>query len=239
MNKLQFISLSILGVVVAVFLSSFNPAYPNISPADISIIQPVKAANKVAFDLRNFVDNLPEGQVAHNIPSTMILQESYSVKVNIAKGISADIARDFSSEVEVQSLKVHTLMKIDLVGNNFEIQPVAEQNQIIDNSGIAQWEWNIIPKGIGKKELYIIIYARIKLPDGSQENHRLKTIKKSVNVITNLQVFVSQNSKWFFEMVIPLFLAIIITASNFNRLKQCIVSIFNYFRGGGSGGSTP
>ncbi|MHC0061569.1 hypothetical protein ACWATR_01410 [Nostoc sp. UIC 10890] len=197
-NKIKIIGFS-LGLIFAAFVGVINPENGDVSVTVFpAIMQPVKADDKVAIDL----DKLTEGQIAHNMPSAMFIGEPNLIKVNLTKDLSADISREFGIDVRVERLKINAYMKVDLIGFNFEIKPLAETNQILANSSIFQWEWNVLPKEVGRNDLTLKVSARLKLPDGSQEIYTLKTIRKPVEVKNSFKHFVRRNWKWLLEIFI-------------------------------------
>jgi hypothetical protein len=200
---------------------------------------PAQAVEKVASDLDAIIKKLPEGQIAYNIPSTMFVGERSFVKVNLTKDLSADISREFGSEVKIERLKLNTFMKIDLIGDDFEIKPVTETSQIINNSSVFQWEWIVLPKQSGIKELILKVSARLKMSDATQEPYTLKTIRTSVKVENNPQYFLGQNWKWFVEIGVALGFGGII-GSTIKPLKNFIVRKVKSSSGSsGSGSSKP
>ncbi|MBD2342210.1 hypothetical protein H6G64_35415 [Calothrix sp. FACHB-156] len=178
----------------------------SIAPTTIKskIIDKSSLADTLGSDLENIINKLPEGQIAYNIPTTMYVGEKSFVKVNLTKDLSLDISREFGNDARLERLKVNTFMKIDLIGDSFDIKNVSDLNQVLPNKNLQQWEWIVLPKDTGNQDLIIKVSARFKLSDGSQENYTLKTIRKSVEVKNNPQYFLGQNWKWFIEMAIAL-----------------------------------
>jgi hypothetical protein len=143
------------------------------------------------------LNKLQDGELLFNPPSSMKVGISELIEVRIAKGTNAKINEGLKGHgiPQVEKMKVASLMRVQLSGNNFEIQKIGEEDQIVREDNFTEWAWNVTPEKSGKQILYLSITIRIFLPNNKEEYWDIPIKEKEIIVHVNPAYFVSNNWK--------------------------------------------
>jgi hypothetical protein len=134
-------------------------------------------------ELQQAWNELAEGTIAYEPSRVMREGQSEIVLVRIARGDTIDAKSGFVDQAWVERLKVSGFMTAALNADpgEFEIVSLSSDAQALVGPS-TEWTWRVTPLRDGDLSLSLRITARIRLSDGSSENHDLpvKTARISV-----------------------------------------------------------
>jgi hypothetical protein len=196
-------------------LGSFEHYVPKEIVSDIiepQLMVKVEKEKKPAWYimLAEEMDRLPIGKVVFNPPNTMRLGVKERLEARISKDEDANLLKSLKGRgvPQIEELKISEFMKVRLSGEDFNIIPLNEEEQIIGEKGYTEWAWDVTPKKRGKKTLHLHITLRIRLPFGEEKkDHPVmdKEIIIKVNPIYSATSFIVMNWKWILTaLIVPL-----------------------------------
>jgi hypothetical protein len=106
---------------------------------------------------------LPKGTLKFTPPKEMVLYEKKRIQVQISKRQQQEFMAKAKAEGNIiDSVTVSDIMTVKLMGEDFEIIPLDDEEQGVTEQGYTQWEFDITPKESGTLDLYVkagIVYA--------------------------------------------------------------------------------
>ncbi len=106
---------------------------------------------------------LEMGSLMFAPPREMVLYEKGRIKVQISKRQQQEFMAKAKAEGNIiDSVAVSDIMTVKLMGEDFEIIPIDDEEQGVTEQGYTQWEFDITPKESGTLDLYVkagIVYA--------------------------------------------------------------------------------
>jgi hypothetical protein len=160
--------------------------------------------------LRQELDRLPLGKVVFNPPDTMQVGVKERIETRISRDLSADLVTSLKGRgvPEIEELKISELMKVRLSGDDFDIIPQDEEEQIIEQTGFTEWAWDVTPRKSGKKIIHLHVILRIILPFGEEKKDYPvldREIAVKVNLGYSVKSFIFANWKWIVTaLILPL-----------------------------------
>ena len=154
------------------------------------------------------METLDLGQILFNPPQEMKVGVKERVEVRIAKTITDDLSSGLRGRgvPQIEEIKVGTFMKVRLTGDNFDIEPLGHEEQLVAGEGFTQWDWDVIPLKSGIQLLLLIVTVRIKIPDDGEETKDYpvfeRQIRVKVNRIYTIKKFIEKHWKWIITTII-------------------------------------
>lgn len=106
---------------------------------------------------------LSKGTLKFTPPKEMVLYEKKRIQVQISKRQQQEfMAKAIAEGNTIDSVAVSDIMTVKLLGEDFEIVPLDDEEQGVTEQGYTQWEFDINPKESGTLDLYVkagIVYA--------------------------------------------------------------------------------
>jgi len=180
-------------------------------------------------DLSEIVEDelkkLSPGQILFNPPKKMRVGVREKVEVRISKNITEELSTGLKGrgEAQIENISVNTFMKVRLTGDNFDIKPLSEEEQVVSDEGFTQWEYDVIPNKSGNQILQLIVTVRIKIP-GGEEKITYPVFERDINVKANpiysITHFIEGYWQWIISSVIAIIVAIIGLILNELRRRQ-------------------
>jgi len=120
--------------------------------------------------------------LSHDIPGSMYVHRSYPVTVYITKNFKDRIIEmvKWQREPSITEIAVGRKMQVTLKGDNFEIEAIGCNTQLLTSNAI--WEWNVVPTRVG--EMTLIITPNIIDANGDVQNEESQKIPVKVEVST-------------------------------------------------------
>ncbi len=120
---------------------------------------------KISESIEQEIQNQLPGEILINIPNEMTLSANEKVEIRIAKRIK-NLKKGLRGKgiPEIETIKISPIMKIRLIGYNFDIKALSDEVQPITNFDFTQWEWEIIPREVGNQSLEVSVSLIIKIP---------------------------------------------------------------------------
>jgi hypothetical protein len=87
-------------------------------------------------------------------------------------------------QTDAHEILTGTLMSAKLTGDQFTIEPLTSENQIVYPDVPTVWLWNVTPKWRGNRELTLVVSVRVNVA-GSQESKDIPVYSQIVNVQPN------------------------------------------------------
>ncbi|TAN66344.1 MAG: hypothetical protein EPN17_14110 [Methylobacter sp.] len=160
--------------------------------------------------LQKEINRLQIGIVVFNPPDSMKLGVKERIEARISKDINADLVTSLKGRglPQIEELKIYELMKVRLTGDDFEIDSLNEDEQIISASGFTEWSWDVIPLKSGKKTLHLHVTLRIRLPFGEEKKDSPvldREITVQVNPTYSVKLFLMTYWTWLVTaLILPL-----------------------------------
>jgi parallel beta-helix repeat protein len=159
-------------------------------------------------DLSEIVEDelkkLDPGQILFNPPKKMRVGVRERVEVRISKNITEELSTRLKGrgEPQIENISVNTFMKVRLTGDNFDIKPLSEEEQVVSDEGFTQWEYDVIPNKYGNQILQLIVTVRIKIP-GGEEKITYPVFERDINVEVNIIYFITHlDWRWIIGTII-------------------------------------
>jgi hypothetical protein len=148
-------------------------------------------------------DRIVRGKISFNHPSSMRIGDTVRIQARIAKTPTKDFAQGFAGPgpIKVEGIEVSTLVRVALIGDAFQIEPLSTADQPVLNTGYTQWDWSVTPKRSGIQSLYLRVTLRLQIPNhGTEFLDRVvfsETIRVAVNPLYAMKQFTATYWQWF------------------------------------------
>jgi hypothetical protein len=155
---------------------------------------PVAAATP---DYSQVLQRLEPGVILFDPPSKMTVGTREQVMVRLAKSVTAELLHrvtDYSRTKLDTIPKIGLTMRVQLKGeaSDFEIYPISHEEQLVSDSGVTEWVWNVTPTTSGPHKLIILV--TIVLGDKQKDYPAYqKEVLVSVNPLYSATHFVRAN----------------------------------------------
>jgi hypothetical protein len=142
-------------------------------------------------EIEEQVRHLPWGEIARDVPPEMRVGEPKSVRVYIAKRISADPSTELSDTAQVSKVKLAPVMGAFLIspdGGAFEIERVLPKDKDVQGVGgsqAAEWIWSVTPLKSGTYKLEVRATVELIVPGHQNQLVTQTVFKDAVSVRVN------------------------------------------------------
>ena len=145
-------------------------------------------------------DAFDDGRVAHHAPSDMVLSQPYFLELAIqpitASTTVAEIDRNLTAsvgtglapgaegpalELDFVTARASELMEADLIGNGFQITPIADALQPLIPGEPTIWQWEVVPLSDGDHTLTFKL-GQALMVGGREVTRTVLTVPHAVNV---------------------------------------------------------
>ena len=181
---------------------------PTEAPTTAPTEAPTDEAPTDTPDLSEIVEDelkkLAPGQILFNPPKKMRVGVRERVEVRISKNITEDLSNGLKGrgEPQIENVEVGDFMKVSLTGDNFDIKPLSEEDQVVPDEDFTMWEYDVIPNKFGNQILQLEIIVRIKIP-GGEEYYCHPVLERDINVKVNpIYSITHLDWKWIIGIVI-------------------------------------
>jgi hypothetical protein len=191
---------------------------PAPQPEPSPIPSPTPSADLTAID--RILEALPRGNIAFNAPSTMVLEDTYKIRLLLSSSKSIEeLQQELEHQVkgvknlEGARIRIASEMEARLTGQNFEITAVTPEAQAVSEKQETQWQWDVKPQKEGGQELHLTLSA-VLFVNNSHTVRVIRTFDKEIEVQVTLRrrilKFVRDNSQWIATaIIIPIVLWIL------------------------------
>ncbi|TQV85840.1 FHA domain-containing protein [Aliikangiella coralliicola] len=165
---------------------------------------------KSHFPISKVIQDMPLGILMYNPPQKMKLGTKERVEVRISTKFMKELAANLkgAGKPQFEKLKISEFMKVKLIGNDFDILALSEEEQIVSDNDVTNWSWDITAKSLGLKEIHLKVTSRFKLETGQEfKDYPIidNEIFISVNPTYSLRKFANTYWKWIMtSLLIPL-----------------------------------
>ena len=132
------------------------------------------------------------------------------VGLRITKELTYDFFEDLihTQGVEVESIRVSQFMSASLRGDDFKIEALGNEEQIIEDNDYTQWDWKVLPLKGGNRKLWASITIQVKV-ENEQARKTLPILEKEISVkinpIYSTSTFFVQYWQWIIaSAIIPI-----------------------------------
>lgn len=156
------------------------------------------------------IKKLSNGYILFNPSEVMTVGIKERVEVRIARTFTNDLNLGLKGRGEptIEKVKVGTLMKSRLMGNNFDIKSLSHEEQIVTGSGFSQWEWDVTPLMRGTHTLLLAVTVTINIPGYGEKPKDYPVFERTIKVIANpmhtTKSFLSTNWQYIITSIIAL-----------------------------------
>lgn len=167
------------GVTLTLVLLLFGSLMFMFHPMSSSQATPVRPN-----PIEKALGELQWGHIAFNSPETVGYGQTKVVQLLLSGNKTGDQLLsmiDESGSKETYRVQFSNDMEARLVGTAFDISPITPERQAVSNAGVAEWKWEIKPKGIGEQRLFLTLSTHLAVNDEHIE-HTVKTFSKTLDV---------------------------------------------------------
>lgn len=221
--KKPLLLLGILGVLVAISLLFFvvspvkkeAPIMKTPLPSEAPAPPPAEKLYKnkrptpeLSEIVENEIKNLSPGRILFNPPTEMKVGVKERVEARITKTITEDLSKGLKGRglPKIEEIRVNTLMGVRLSGDNFNITPLSDEDQIVTGEGFTQWDWDVLPLKSGDQLLSFVVIVRMKIPNYGEERRDYpvfdRKIKVKVNPPYTIKKFIENYWQWILSTII-------------------------------------
>jgi hypothetical protein len=153
------------------------------------------------------LEKLTPGIILYNPPSRMTVGRNEEVLVRLTKKASEEILRGLiptpDTHIDVVK-KIGSTMKVQLKGDGFTITPINTEAQVIADSEVTEWSWDVVPTTSGTQKLRILVTVVLDTPNGQKVKDTVldKEILVSVNPLYSTRMFVATNWQYIVSTII-------------------------------------
>jgi len=175
-----------------------------------SLVNPEQVANEK-------FQHLSDGVILYNPPKEMTVAIQEKVEARISFKDDEIVVEEMTEGLEgkgvptTEPLSISSFMKVNLRAdeNDFNITSLSSEEQIIVRGEYTNWKWDVIPLRAGKKNLTLVVTARVKIQNYLDEQKDITTLEKRINVHVNTvhsaTTFIDENLEWIFPFfLIPI-----------------------------------
>lgn len=131
---------------------------------------------------KGILDELSNGTVAFNAPEKIKYKETFSLHMVLSPKEDDKNIREAIKEkgrIFLENVKYSKFVEARLEGKGFDITPITELRQPISKKLNTEWRWEVEPLKTGKQNLYLNLYAVVKI-DGETHERLIQTLKKEL-----------------------------------------------------------
>lgn len=152
------------------------------------------------------------------ISGKLLIDASHQMQVGVAEHVNIRIAETICQnflegllniqETKVENIRTSRSMVVSLEGENFKIQALSDEEQIIEINDYTQWEYKVMPLKSGNLKLLIAITILLKV-ENEEARRTLPVLEKKIivkiNPIYSIKAFVLQYWQWLIaSAIIPI-----------------------------------
>jgi hypothetical protein len=158
------------------------------------------------------IASLPQGSALFNPTEKMRLGEVETVEVRVvpitesqieeSDEVKATLTTDFEGgqEVVIIPLRVSTVMRARLSGENFTVVPLMEEEQIrLPDDPYLRWMWEVTPQKKGEQRLTLTLSVVVNaegLGDKTHVTTEVRKVQVSGNLFYSITHFFNSNWEW-------------------------------------------
>ena len=105
-------------------------------------------------------------------------------------------------------------MKVKLTGDNFDINPLSSEKQVVRQEGFTEWSWDVTPLKSGRQALHLVVTVRLLIPGQDEQEIDWPVMDKWISVEVNhtyrIMQFIVSHWKWIVvSIILPIVIAVI------------------------------
>jgi hypothetical protein len=146
--------------------------------------------------------DLKPGRLAFEPRKTMDQGREEKVFVRLSREAASDISKGFQEAPPmIKAIQVGSVMRaaLDYSPEDFKVRRVGEETKTIE-SPYTEWAWKVTPLLGGDKQLNVLVYAELVLPNGNHELYEAFIGSAVIHVHTRpsyvVGKFVRENWQW-------------------------------------------
>ncbi len=162
---------------------------------------PFESNPQIALD--DELKKLASGKLLINTPHEMQVGVPERVNVRIAKTATQNFLEGLvhSQEAEVENIRTSRSMIVSLRSEDFKIEALSNEEQIIEDTDYTQWDYKVAPLKSGNRKVCISI--TVLLTEENEDFRKtLLILEKEITVRSNpiysIKTFVSDYWQWIF-----------------------------------------
>lgn len=185
-------------------MGALEEAVELMRPAEIFAEPMLLSYKETPSDLANEIEDeiskLSVGKIMFNPPTQMKAFESERIEARISQNIKEDLVKGLKGRgiPQIEDIHVGAVMTTKLMGKDFNIESLSEEEQMVSSSGFTQWDWNVTPLKSGKRILCLSVSVSIYLDEFGEKKKSLPVMEKVITVKVNMprSLFVFIKRRW-------------------------------------------
>jgi hypothetical protein len=146
----------------------------------------------------------------------LIIDASHQMKVGVSAHINVRIAETISqnfleellhSQSKVENIRTSRSMIVSLRGEDFKIQALSDEEQVVEVNDYTQWEYKVVPikGGTHKISVAITIFPEVENEEARKTLSVLeREVMVQINPIYSIKAFVLQYWQWLASAIITI-----------------------------------
>ncbi|MCE7740172.1 MAG: hypothetical protein GPJ50_12420 [Candidatus Heimdallarchaeota archaeon] len=165
------------------------------------------------------VEELAMGQILFNPPQKMKVGVKKLVEVRLTQNTTEEMTEELRKGLkgrggpQIEKIEVGTCMNVSLTGDNFDINPLSSEEQVIRPEGFTEWSWNVKPVESGTQVLHLKVTARLLIPGQAEQELDCEVMHKNISVDVNpaysIKCFIESHWMWIVGTIITIVIAAI------------------------------
>jgi hypothetical protein len=158
------------------------------------------------------IGNLIKSKMASNIPDTMEVGKMVTATVKITQSMNDSILfkDEKKDQFKLDSFAISSRVRVTLNdaagGDNFKVQPLNTEEQIVDSVGSRQWKWTILPLKKGEKNALVLRVSTIVKDRFGTAPVDVPVFEKTIFVKTTamrtIWKFITDNWQWLIVTIL-------------------------------------
>lgn len=186
----------------------------------IPAIPPASIADIIEAELAK----LQPGRILFNPPVEMSEGVSERVEVRVTRNLTDTAMLESGLQgrgpSRIENVKVGTFMRARLTGENFEIEALNSEDQVVGSEDFTQWAWAVTPTWHGTQKLRLAVTVRVNV-NGTEEVRDLPVKEETITVAVNpVYTAMSLGRAYWPPVVALLLIAIGLSAARLFATRQ-------------------
>lgn len=201
--------------------------YPTLDPTPNPTPDSTPISNPTFQDLINQeFEKLSSGRILFNPPEKMKVGVKKRIEVRLTKNITDNLTEGLigSGETQIEEIKIGTFMKVNLTGNNFDINPLSSEEQVVGPMEFSEWSWDVVPLESGTQVLHFTVTVRILIPGQDEQKKDWDVMDKCISVEVNhyytTKRFIDNYWRWIIATIISAIVIIPIILDLARRIRK-------------------
>ena len=157
---------------------------------------------------------LPPGEILFNPPEEMKVAVKELVEVRLTQNTTEEMTEELRKGLkgrgvpQIEKIEIGHFMKVCLTGDNFDINPLSSEKQVLRPEGFTEWSWDVTPVKSGTQVLHLKVTVRLLISGQAEQEIDCDVMHKNIRVYVNpaysIKSFIKSHWKWIVGTIITI-----------------------------------